>query len=74
MQRHTTSHLGNGYKISFSVGIGGLGGSGLHTTRSVAQILWGLCSMSRLICVIFVADLIACRGLINSKVLWHVDQ
>jgi hypothetical protein len=23
--------------------------------------LWGLCSMSRLICAIFVADLIACR-------------
>ena len=24
-------------------------------------LLWGLCSMSRLICMIFVADLIACR-------------
>jgi len=28
---------------------------------SLLRDLWGLCSMSRLICIIFVADLIACR-------------
>jgi hypothetical protein len=58
-----TSHLENKNKRSFSVGIRWLGGKGLHTTRSIAQIFFGdcLCSMSRLICMIFVADLIACR-------------
>ena len=38
------------------------------------RYLWGLCSMSCLICMVFVADLIACR-LDFSCVLWnHVEQ
>jgi hypothetical protein len=37
------------------------------------RYLWGLYSMSRLICMIFFADLIAYR-LNFSRVLWHVDR
>jgi len=48
MQKHT-SHLENKIKRGFSVGIRWLGGRGLHTTRTIAQIL------------VFVADLIACK-------------
>jgi len=43
MQRHTTSHLKNQIKGSFSVGIGcWLGGRSLNTTRSIAQIFVGV--------------------------------
>ena len=34
---------------------------GLHTTRSIAHIFVGFVFMSPLICMILVADLIACR-------------
>ena len=61
MQRHTTSHLENKYKRSFPVEIRWLGGRSLHTTWSIAQIFVGLYSMSCLICMNLVADLIACR-------------
>jgi hypothetical protein len=42
MLRHTTPHLENKNKRSFSVGIRWLGGRNLHTTRSVAQIFVGV--------------------------------
>jgi hypothetical protein len=42
------------------VGIRWLGGRSLHTARSFAQILVGS-SMSLLICLKFVVDLVACR-------------
>jgi hypothetical protein len=48
-------------KRSFSVGIRWLGGRILHTTRNIAQIFGGVNSMSHLICMNFVADLLACR-------------
>jgi hypothetical protein len=34
---------------------------GRHTTRSIAQTVVWVVLMSPLICIIFVADLIACR-------------
>jgi hypothetical protein len=42
MQRHTTSHLENKNKRSFSVGIKWLGGRSLHTTRSFVHIFAGV--------------------------------
>jgi hypothetical protein len=56
----------------FSVGIRWLGGVGLHTTRSIAHIFVGVCSMSCLICMVFVADLIASsRRLQEAQYLEH---
>jgi hypothetical protein len=69
----TTSHLENTNKRSYSVGIRWLEGRSLHTTRSIAQVFVGLCSMSCLIGMILVADPTACR-LSFCTVLWHVDQ
>jgi hypothetical protein len=44
-----------------------LGGRSLHTIRSVlSRCLWELCLITRLICIIFVADLIACRLKMSS--------
>jgi hypothetical protein len=38
MQKHTKTHLEGENRMGFSVGIRWLGGMGLHTTRSIAQI------------------------------------
>ena len=43
------------------MGIRRLGDKGVHTTRSIAQIFVEVVFMSCLICMIIVADLIACR-------------
>ena len=59
MDAETHIPSGEQKRRGFSVGIRWLGGRSLHTTRSIAHIFLG--SMSRLICMIFVADLIACR-------------
>jgi len=59
MQRHTTSHLENKNKRSFLVGVRWLEGEAYTPTEVLLRYLWGLCSMSRLICMIFVVDLIA---------------
>ena len=60
MQRHNISP-GKYNKRSFTVGIRWLGGRSLHTTRSIAQIFVGVVFNARVICMICVADLIACR-------------
>jgi hypothetical protein len=62
MQRHTTSHLENeNKKISFSVGIRWLKAASCTPPGTLLRYLWGMYSMSRLILMIFVADLIKCR-------------
>jgi hypothetical protein len=72
MQRHTQHPTWRIKVKSFSVGIRWLGGTSLHTTRSIAQIIVGLCSMSRLMCIISVADLVACRlNLVVSAVAYR---
>jgi hypothetical protein len=60
MQRHTKSYLEKKIKDVFH-GDQVVGGRSLHTARSIAQIFVGVIFMSRLSCIIFVADLIACR-------------
>jgi hypothetical protein len=60
MQRHTTCHLAEKIR-RFSAGTRWLGGRSLHTTRSIAQMFVGFVFKSRLMCMVFVADLITCR-------------
>jgi len=74
MQRHTTSHLNNTNKKIREVhqwGSGGWDAEACTPAGVLLGYLWGLCSMPRLICMIFVADLIACMlNFLMSAVAW----
>jgi len=59
-----TSHRGdveNEIREAFQWGSGGWEAKACTPPGVLLKYLWGLCSMSCLICIIFVADLIACR-------------
>ena len=61
MQRHTTTHLENKKRKAFQWKTSWLGGTGLHTTSSTAQIsLGGMLDVSSHLYG-FSADLNACR-------------
>jgi len=57
MQKHTTSHLENKKEEFF----GGWEAEACTPPGVLLRYLWGLCSMSRLICMTLAADLTACR-------------